>query len=488
VLTDKPFHAEYGNTTSQPNIGDYNQCVSEEGRLYVSFAKTDEPSYQTFAPDTYVDVSTVAPADAPVKFSKYAFTEQGCVSGNGAIEPGESVDLSVEIEHYSPCFNGITGITGVLTTTTAGITINQDTSPYPNIPFLGTSSNTDVFRFFVDPSVPCGSKIDFLLEVTTNEGVQGIPFDIRVGAGVTTPVLSESFDGVTAPALPAGWSSSFVTGTVNPWVTSTTFSSSGPNSAFCADISTTSLNRLISPSITVPANCDLLDIRFDVTHNIEDDVERKAWDGALLRVEINDGSVQTVLAGAFAELFEPFYPWQMNRQSSSSQPLQDLSCWSSNVTPNFNNVHIQFPGLAGTTVRFFWDMGTDGFAGTPTGMFIDNVTISCVSFECDCTPTGIEPAQLPRSFEIVEVVPNPFNPETTVRFTLPEAMPATIDVVSVSGARVRTLADNQQYPAGVNTVRWDGRNDAGASVASGVYFVRARTALGMRVSRAVLLK
>jgi hypothetical protein len=488
-LTDTPFHAEYGNTTSQPNIGDYNMCVSDDGRLYVSFAKTDDPSYLTFAPDTYVDVSAAGPADAPVKYSSATFTDAGCGPGNGAIEPGETIELTVEIEHYDICLNGITGVTGVLTTSTPDVTITNGTSPYPDIPFLGTSSNTGPFEFSVGLGVPCGSKIEFVLDVATGQGDQFVVFDLRVGAGVTTPVLSEGFDGVTAPALPAGWSSVNLVGTVNDWTTSMLFSSSGPNSAFCADIATTSNNRLQSPPIVVPANCDLLDIRFDVTHNIEDDVERKAWDGALLKVEIDDGTVRTVLAGAFAELFEPFYPWQMNRQSSSTQPLQDLSCWSSDVTPNFNNVHIQFPGLAGTTVRFFWEMGTDGAAGTATGMFVDNVTVSSVEFECDCPPTAVDDgAPAAPSFEILAVVPNPFNPETSVRFTLPSRQAVTAEVVSVSGARVRVLSREQVFPAGENSVRWDGRDDSGASVASGVYFVRLRTPLGERVTRAVLMK
>jgi hypothetical protein len=91
-------------------------------------------------------------------------------------------------------------------------------------------------------------------------------------------------------------------------------------------------------------------------------------------------------------------------------------------------------------------------------------------------------------FEITAVVPNPFNPETTIRFTLPEAMPVTGEVYTVTGARVRTLARDAIFPGGENEIAWDGRDDAGRRVASGVYLARLRTTLGTRVARMILLE
>lgn len=91
-------------------------------------------------------------------------------------------------------------------------------------------------------------------------------------------------------------------------------------------------------------------------------------------------------------------------------------------------------------------------------------------------------------FEILGVVPNPFNPETSIRFVIPRALPVTAEVWSVDGTRVRTLARGQTFAAGENALRWDGRNGAGQSVASGVYLVRVETPIGRRVTRAVLLE
>jgi hypothetical protein len=91
-------------------------------------------------------------------------------------------------------------------------------------------------------------------------------------------------------------------------------------------------------------------------------------------------------------------------------------------------------------------------------------------------------------FAVLGVVPNPFNPATTIRFRIPGEMAVTAEVWSVSGERVATLARDRVYAAGDNELRWNGRSTAGAPVASGVYLVRITTPLGARVARAILLK
>jgi hypothetical protein len=102
--------------------------------------------------------------------------------------------------------------------------------------------------------------------------------------------------------------------------------------------------------------------------------------------------------------------------------------------------------------------------------------------------TAIEPDRIPKPFRIVSVSPNPFNPSTTVHFTLPTALPVTAVIWSVTGARVRVLANEQLFGPGDNRLIWDGRTDQGSRAASGVYFVRVETRLGGKVARAVMLK
>ncbi len=95
----------------------------------------------------------------------------------------------------------------------------------------------------------------------------------------------------------------------------------------------------------------------------------------------------------------------------------------------------------------------------------------------------------PRVFALLQNVPNPFNPETSIRYELSEAGFVTLDVYDVTGQLVRQLV-SEQMQSGRYTVQWDGRNTSGHSVASGVYFYRVDVAGGRfsAVRRMVLLK
>ncbi len=80
----------------------------------------------------------------------------------------------------------------------------------------------------------------------------------------------------------------------------------------------------------------------------------------------------------------------------------------------------------------------------------------------------------PRVFRLDGNVPNPFNPSTTVSFSLATAGRATVDVLDLQGRVVRTLFTGD-LPAGVRTQVWDGRDDAGREVASGAYLARLQS-------------
>ena len=70
--------------------------------------------------------------------------------------------------------------------------------------------------------------------------------------------------------------------------------------------------------------------------------------------------------------------------------------------------------------------------------------------------------------------PNPFNPVTTITYTMPRAGHLSVKVFDLRGALVRTLVDEVR-PAGEGQAVWDGRDAQGAQAASGVYFYEART-------------
>jgi hypothetical protein len=83
--------------------------------------------------------------------------------------------------------------------------------------------------------------------------------------------------------------------------------------------------------------------------------------------------------------------------------------------------------------------------------------------------------------------PNPFNPQTTIAFSLRQRGVVSLRIYDVAGERVRTLAD-ETFDAGPHTRVWDGRNDAGQAVSSGVYFYKLVTADFAQTRKMVLLK
>ncbi len=81
--------------------------------------------------------------------------------------------------------------------------------------------------------------------------------------------------------------------------------------------------------------------------------------------------------------------------------------------------------------------------------------------------------------------PNPFNPTTTIAYNLASDGPVTLEVYNIKGQKVTTLV-NKQQSAGSHTIVWDGKDDSGRAVSSGVYHYRLRTNNNY-VSRKMLL-
>jgi endonuclease/exonuclease/phosphatase family metal-dependent hydrolase len=83
--------------------------------------------------------------------------------------------------------------------------------------------------------------------------------------------------------------------------------------------------------------------------------------------------------------------------------------------------------------------------------------------------------------------PNPFTDRTTLRFALPEEANVLVGIYDVTGRIVRTLAAGRM-PSGARELVWDGKDDAGADVASGIYFCRAEVGEWREARKVVLLK
>lgn len=95
--------------------------------------------------------------------------------------------------------------------------------------------------------------------------------------------------------------------------------------------------------------------------------------------------------------------------------------------------------------------------------------------------------QLPTQYTLSQNYPNPFNATTKLEFTLPKACQVRLDIYNVLGKRIRTLID-EYLSAGYKTVTWDGKDDNGNDVSTGIHFYRIKAGEFSQAKRMVLLK
>ncbi|MEE3258246.1 MAG: FlgD immunoglobulin-like domain containing protein, partial [Candidatus Latescibacterota bacterium] len=94
---------------------------------------------------------------------------------------------------------------------------------------------------------------------------------------------------------------------------------------------------------------------------------------------------------------------------------------------------------------------------------------------------------LPAIFTLAQNFPNPFNAATTIRFELPERADVELALYNLAGQRIATLATGER-PAGTYTLTWDGRDDSGRALASGLYLYRLRSGQTTETRKLTLLR
>jgi hypothetical protein len=416
-LTERPFHAGWGNDTGQPNLGDYNGAVAQNGEIFAAYALASRPplgfadgqpgSASMTVPD--VVMRRVAEDDhnnsggayasrplntIPVSLGPVTATDSG---GNGYAGPGETVRLKLALYNYDTnpiSSRGINGATGILSTTTPGVTVTQDQSPFSNMGPGDSSTNKKDFVLQIAPSFVPGTPIELVLTVRSNQhGWAQLLYTLNTGTPAPTTIFSENFNSTPTGSLPAGWTTSHAGGTgVVPWTTVSTFCGTGSNGAFHTNDNTgTRFERMFSPLITIPAGADYVTLDFDICYDTEDDPNFNilAYDGALLRItDFTSGRLlRSELVEAFADelttgSFEHF-PKHFPRNSNAAY-FQDMSAWAGD-SQGVKHVHMRLPGMAGSTVQLRFEYTQDGGGicsdvrpGHTCGVLVDNIVMKSV--------------------------------------------------------------------------------------------------------------
>jgi hypothetical protein len=96
--------------------------------------------------------------------------------------------------------------------------------------------------------------------------------------------------------------------------------------------------------------------------------------------------------------------------------------------------------------------------------------------------------EVPRKYVLYRNYPNPFNPRTEIRYDLPARAQVTLEIYSIAGRLVRSLVDRESQAPGVYRIAWDGCDERGSRVASGVYYYRLKADGDVLTNSMVLIK
>jgi len=163
------------------------------------------------------------------------------------------------------------------------------------------------------------------------------------------------------------------------------------------------------------------------------------------------------------------------------------------------------PVLAGATLSLDWwtvdgggmmgaragTLALGGTAGQPDAGILtrDTLTLSGGFWRMAAEGTGLpgEEDGVPAIFRLHAAAPNPFNPKTTLSFDLPAARRCRLAIYALAGRRLRVLLDGT-LPAGTQHIDWDGRDEAGCTMGSGVYFARIQAGPESATQKLILMK
>jgi hypothetical protein len=127
----------------------------------------------------------------------------------------------------------------------------------------------------------------------------------------------------------------------------------------------------------------------------------------------------------------------------------------------------------------------------PTKLTIKNVIIAGVDNKAvenvEVVISLSEPPELPVDFALYQNYPNPFNPSTNIKFSVPELSNVRVTIYNLLGEQVRTLFAGQM-DRGSKAIEWDGRDDSGHILPSGVYLYQMIAGNFIQAHKMVLVK
>jgi N-acetylneuraminic acid mutarotase len=307
-------------------------------------------------------------------------TAEGCGTPNNSPDPGETLTVALPITNA-----GDTATTNLTVTlqATGGVTNPSAPQNYGAV-LPGGPAVTRNFTFTVDPNTSCGGQIT--LTWTIADGATNYPNATKsYTTGTRSILMSENFDGVTAPALPAGWSTTQTSGTGITWNTVTDTVVTAPNAAFANDPATVNASALVSPAVAI--NTATAQLSFKNKY-----ITEATFDGEVLEYSTDGGTNWTDVITGGGTFVSGGYNGPISTGFMS--PIGGRQAWSGTSAGGYIDTVVNLPAsLNGQSVKFRWLMASDS-SQTVTGVWVDNVQIVG---DRVCTSCGGGPASKARA-------------------------------------------------------------------------------------------
>jgi hypothetical protein len=317
-----------------------------------------------------VSDGTEAPVSV-VQANNVVITAENGTPANNSPDPGETLTVNFDLQNVGTANSGT--VTATLQNT-GGVTGAGTPQNFGSLT-AGGSAVTRPFTFTVSPSVPCGSQIT--LSFLVQDGASSFTFTKSYATGTPVISFSQNFDGVTAPALPAGWTTA-VTGSGVAATTSATNPTSAPNDAFIPEQSTTGTSELVTPAIPIASAS--AQMTFKNLFNLEN-----TFDGMVLEISnpaVNGGAYQDIVT-AGGSFVSGGYTRAIVQTGTCTDPLDGRQAWSglsagTTAAPTYIDTVVNLPAsAAGQSIKLKFLVGHDcSVTGTTTpGARIDNIQI-----------------------------------------------------------------------------------------------------------------
>jgi subtilisin family serine protease len=292
-------------------------------------------------------LAAVSPAAYPSAGSVAAPIAESLSPANGFVDPGETVTVNLPITNV-----GSAPFVNLVGTLLVGLGV----SPVPPNPLsygaLGVGATASL-PFTFTAAGNCGDTITLTLQLQDGATSYGsVTYKITLGTSQTTTTLVENFDGVTAPALPAGWTSTVVSGSIANWVTTTATPDSGVNALLATPVASTAELRLDSPLIAIPAGSGSNRISFRHRWNTE-----SGYDGGVLEISIAGGAFADILT-AGGSFVSGGYNGIIS--TADTNPLGGRAAWMGAADSAYiTTVFTLPPAASGQNIRLRFRLGTD---------------------------------------------------------------------------------------------------------------------------------